>query len=157
MMRRFPRATWIAVSVTGILTMLLSLLGNVGATALTWLSPPLALVLFVLISLALIAFSLWQAGQKSASDGSEADFCPACQRENAMRANEMSTKSTRASGGESQVRAVAPTFPSRLRSIVRMPVTLTAIQVARGNRRIIFPGFHRAGNDYRTLSVLIIA
>src|SRR3989442_172378 len=73
MIRQIPRATWITISVTGILTMLLSLLGNVGAPALTWLSPKLALVLFVLISLALIAFSLWQEGQKSASEGSEAE------------------------------------------------------------------------------------
>jgi protein-S-isoprenylcysteine O-methyltransferase Ste14 len=73
MIRQIPRATWIAISVIGILTMLLSLLGNVGAPALTWLSPRLALVLFVLISLALIAFSLWQEGQKSDSEPSEAE------------------------------------------------------------------------------------
>ena len=59
--------------VTGILAMLLSLLGNIGAAALTWLSPQLALVLFVLISLVPIAFSLWQARQKAAAEPSAAE------------------------------------------------------------------------------------
>jgi DNA polymerase III delta prime subunit len=73
-MRRIPRATWIAVGVTGIITMLLSLLGNIGAAALTWLSPQLALLFFVLISLASIAISLWQVRQKAASEPSAAEL-----------------------------------------------------------------------------------
>ena len=57
-MRRLPRATWIAIVVAGILTMLASVMVSIGAPALTWLSPWVALVLFVLISLALIGVSL---------------------------------------------------------------------------------------------------
>jgi hypothetical protein len=72
-MRRLSRATWIAVGVSGIFTMLLSLLGNIGAAALTWLSPQLALFLFVLISLVLIGVSYWQEKQKAASEPSAAE------------------------------------------------------------------------------------
>lgn len=71
-MRRLPRATWIAIVVMGILAMLGSVMGNIGAPALTWLSPWVALVLFVLISLALIGVSLWQEWQKAASEPSAA-------------------------------------------------------------------------------------
>src|SRR5439155_8252695 len=67
-MRRLPRATWITIVVTGILIMLNSVMGNIGATALTWLPPWVALVLFVLISLSLIGFSLWQERQKATSE-----------------------------------------------------------------------------------------
>src|SRR5215469_4912043 len=67
-MHRLPRATWIAIVVTGILTMLASVMVSVGAPALTRLSPWVALVLFVLISLALIGVSLWQERQKAASE-----------------------------------------------------------------------------------------
>jgi len=72
-MRRLPRATWIAIVVAGIFTMLGSVMGNIGATALTWLSPQVALVLFVLISLSLIGISLWQERQKAAAEPSAAD------------------------------------------------------------------------------------
>ena len=71
-MRRLPRATWIAIVVTGILVTLGSVMVNIGAPALTWLSPKVALVLFVLISLSLIGFSLWQERQKAASEPSAA-------------------------------------------------------------------------------------
>src|ERR1019366_2233567 len=64
-MRRIPRAIMIIIFATGILTMLGSILGNIGAAALTWLSPQLALVLLVLISLVLIGLALWQEGQKA--------------------------------------------------------------------------------------------
>lgn len=70
-MRRLPRATWIAIVVTGILTMLAGVLGNIGASALTWLSPWVALVLFVVISLSLIGVVLWQERQKAAGGPSE--------------------------------------------------------------------------------------
>lgn len=72
-MRRLPRSTWIAIVSAGILVMLGSVMGNIGATALTWLSPKVALVLFVLISLSLIGFSLWQEKQKASSEPSAAD------------------------------------------------------------------------------------
>ncbi len=72
-MRRLPRATWIAIVAIGILAMLASVMGNIGASALTWLSPQVALVLFVLISLSLIGVSLWQERQKAASEPSAAD------------------------------------------------------------------------------------
>jgi hypothetical protein len=68
--RRLPRATWIAIAVTGILTMLGSVMGNIGANALTWLSPWVALALFVLISLSIIGVSLWQERQKAAFEPS---------------------------------------------------------------------------------------
>ncbi len=73
MRRRLPQATWIAIVVIGILTLLGSVMGNIGATALTWLSPWVALVLFVLISVSLIGVSLWQERQKAASELSAAE------------------------------------------------------------------------------------
>ncbi len=72
-MRRLPRATWIGIVITGILTLLGSVMGNIGASALTWLSPQVALALFVLISVSLIGVSLWQARKKAASEPSAAD------------------------------------------------------------------------------------
>src|SRR6266700_3935946 len=72
-MRRPSRATLIGVVVTGLLVALASEMGNIGATALTWLSPRVALVLFVLISLSLIGVSYWQEKLKAASEPSAAD------------------------------------------------------------------------------------
>src|SRR2546423_13757560 len=72
-MRRLPRSTWVAIVIAGILMMLGSVMGNIGATALTWLSPWIALVLFVLISVSLIGVSLWQDRQKAASEPSAAE------------------------------------------------------------------------------------
>jgi hypothetical protein len=72
-MRRIPRTTWISIVVIGLLTMLGSVTGSIGANALTWLSPQVALVLFALISLSLIGFSLWQERQKAASEPSAAE------------------------------------------------------------------------------------
>ncbi len=72
-MLRLPRATWIVIVVTGLLAMLGSVMGNIGATALTWLSPQVALVLFVLISLSLVGVSLWYEQQKAASEPSVDD------------------------------------------------------------------------------------
>ena len=45
-MRRLSKATWIAIIVTGLLVMLGSMTGNIGAAALTWLSPQAAGTLY---------------------------------------------------------------------------------------------------------------
>jgi NACHT domain len=72
-MRRLPRAIWISIVIIGILTMLATVMGNIGTAALTWLSPQVALVLFVLISLALIGVSLWRERQEATSELSPDD------------------------------------------------------------------------------------
>src|SRR5260221_2838895 len=72
-MRRLPRATWITVVSISILTILAGVMASVGAPALTWLPPKVALVLLVPIGLFLIGFSLWRAWQDTASKPSAAD------------------------------------------------------------------------------------
>jgi hypothetical protein len=79
-MRRISRKTWITLIVTGFLTTSAALLGNIGAGALTFLSPQIALVLLVLISGTLIAIDLRRAHAESS-----VVLSPALQQQNRER------------------------------------------------------------------------
>ncbi len=79
-MRRISLRTWITLIVTGFLTASATLFGNIGAGALTFLSPQIALILFVLISATLIALDLWRGHTESS-----AELSPALQQQNRER------------------------------------------------------------------------
>src|SRR5260221_7707065 len=79
-MSRISRRTWIMLIIIGFLTASAALLGNIGAGALTFLSPQLALVLFVLISATLIAIELRRAHTESS-----AELSPVLQQQNRKR------------------------------------------------------------------------